>query len=141
MVIRTDELLEVAGVLARDRGVQVAFTKALQGAAMAGAGAFMGALFAGPVGIAIGGTLGGLVGATYTKGQFRPLGEVLAELPPAKRQQLATLLDAIVSSLDWTDAVTLAMLLNQNGELKGRFFSALTTYVQQEMQAQVRYVD
>uniref|UniRef100_UPI00358DFD89 protein C19orf12 homolog isoform X2 n=1 Tax=Myxine glutinosa TaxID=7769 RepID=UPI00358DFD89 len=129
MVIRTDELLEVAGVLARDRGVQVAFTKALQGAAMAGAGAFMG------------GTLGGLVGATYTKGQFRPLGEVLAELPPAKRQQLATLLDAIVSSLDWTDAVTLAMLLNQNGELKGRFFSALTTYVQQEMQAQVRYVD
>lgn len=141
MVIRTDELLEVAGMLAQDRGLQVTVTKALQGAAVAGACAFIGAMVAGPVGIACGGALGGIVGAAYTKGQFRPLGEVLAELPPAERQQLATSLDQIVSSLQWTDAVALAMFLNQNGDLKERFFRVLMTYVQQNMHAQVHYVD
>nr|XP_032801057.1 protein C19orf12 homolog [Petromyzon marinus] len=111
MVLRVDEMMEVVSTLARQRGVQVALSQAGKGAIVTGGIALLGGLIAGPVGIAAGGALGGLVGMAVTRGTFRPLHEVLAELPEPERRRLAEAAAGAVGGLEWSDAAQLLALL------------------------------
>ncbi|KAF7650972.1 hypothetical protein LDENG_00117800 [Lucifuga dentata] len=121
------------------KNIKVAVKHATSGALLAGGGAFLGALAAGPIGIALGGAAGGLLGAWRASGQFKPLPQILMELPPAQQERLYADVMLILGSLNWTDAVQLVALVMGNATLQQQVTAALLNYVTNELKAEVRY--
>lgn len=89
----------------------------------------------------LGGAVGGLLGSWLTSGQFRPLPQILMELPPAQQQKLYDDVKAVLGNLDWTDAAQLITLVMGNATLQQQVIAALLGYVTNELKAEVRYQD
>ncbi|KAM8775306.1 protein C19orf12 homolog isoform 1-T1 [Rhynchonycteris naso] len=89
----------------------------------------------------LGGAVGGLLGAWMTSGQFKPVPQILMELPPAEQQKLFNQVTAIVRNLDWSDAVQLTMLVMGSEVLQQRLLAMLVGYLSKELQAEVQYGD
>uniref|UniRef100_A0A803VA63 Chromosome 19 open reading frame 12 n=1 Tax=Ficedula albicollis TaxID=59894 RepID=A0A803VA63_FICAL len=87
---------------------------------------------------AAGGALGGLVG-WMTSGQFKSVPQILVELPAVERQKLCTEAMAVVKNLNWTDAAQLIALVMANSTLTEKVIGVLTTYLKNELQAQIKY--
>ncbi|NWS02985.1 CS012 protein, partial [Motacilla alba] len=88
----------------------------------------------------LGGAVGGLLG-WMTSGQFKSVPQVLMELPAAEKEKLCTEAMAIVKNLDWTDAAQLIALVMSNAALKEKVLVVLTTYLTNELKAQLKYVE
>lgn len=88
-----------------------------------------------------GGAVGGLLGSWLTSGQFRPLPQILMELPPPQQRQLYESITAVLGNLDWTDAAQLVSLVMGNSTLQQQVAAALISYVTKELRAEVRYKD
>lgn len=108
---------------------------------MAGGTAFVGGLLGGPPGIAVGGAVGGLLGSWLTSGQFRPLPQILMELPPNQQQKLYDDVMVILGNLNWMDAAQLVALVMGNSTLQQQVTAALLNYITKELRAEVRYKD
>lgn len=76
-----------------------------------------------------------------TSGQFKPIPQILMELPPAEQQKLFNEATAIVRHLDWTDAVQLTALVMGSEALQRQLLAMLVGYVTKELRAEVRYDD
>ncbi|KAM8775309.1 protein C19orf12 homolog isoform 4-T4 [Rhynchonycteris naso] len=76
-----------------------------------------------------------------TSGQFKPVPQILMELPPAEQQKLFNQVTAIVRNLDWSDAVQLTMLVMGSEVLQQRLLAMLVGYLSKELQAEVQYGD
>lgn len=85
--------------------------------------------------------MGGLLGSWLTSGQFRPLPQILMELPPKEQQKLYDDVVAVLGSLTWTDAVQLIALVMGNSSLQQQVTTAIISYVTNELRAEVRYQD
>lgn len=121
--------------------IKVAVKNSTKGAIVAGGTAFVGGLLGGPPGIAVGGAVGGLLGSWLTSGQFRPLPQILMELPPTQQQKLYNHVVAVLGNLDWTDAAQLIALVMGNATLQQQVTAALLNYISKELRAEVRYQD
>ncbi|NXN20293.1 CS012 protein, partial [Indicator maculatus] len=66
----------------------------------------------------LGGALGGLLGGWMTAGQFRPVPQILMELPPSEQQKLYDEAVVILRNLDWTDVAQLTALVMGNANLQ-----------------------
>ncbi|XP_045435780.1 protein C19orf12 homolog [Pipistrellus kuhlii] len=86
------------------------------------------------------GAVGGLL-AWKTSGQFKPVPQILMELPRAEQEKLLSQVTAIVRHLEWTDAVQLTMLVMGSQALQARLLALLVGYVTKELQAEVQYGD
>lgn len=76
-----------------------------------------------------------------TSGQFKPVPQILMELPPAEQEKLFNQVTAIVQNLEWTDAVQLTMLVMGSEALQQRLLTLLVGYITKELQAEVQYGD
>lgn len=76
-----------------------------------------------------------------TSGQFRPLPQILMELPPQQQQKLYSDIKKVLGSLDWTDVAQLVALVMGNATLKQQVTAALLSYVTRELRAEVQYGD
>lgn len=95
-----------------------------------------------PVSVSVpGGAVGGLLGSWLTSGQFRPLPQILMELPPNEQQKLYDDVAAVLGNLDWADAVQLFALVMGNATLQQQVTAALLNYVTRELRAEVCYKD
>lgn len=88
-----------------------------------------------------GGAVGGLLGSWLTSGQFRPLPQILMELPPAQKEKLYSDVINVLGSLDWMDAAQLIALVMGNATLQQQVTAALLNYIANELRAEVRYSD
>ncbi|XP_029009535.1 protein C19orf12 homolog [Betta splendens] len=94
-----------------------------------------------PLGIAVGGAVGGLLGCWLTSGQFKPLPQIIMELSPQQQQRLYEDLMVILGDIQWTDIIQLTTLVMGNQTLKQQLTAALIGFVTKELQAEVHYVD
>lgn len=69
MVVDTVALMDGVAILSDDRNLRVTIRQSGKGALICGASCFVGGLVAGPVGMAVGGTLGGLKAWHMSKGK------------------------------------------------------------------------
>ncbi|XP_076002956.1 protein C19orf12 homolog [Genypterus blacodes] len=138
---RIDDVMRLCCDVSAHQQIKVAVKNSTKGAVAAGGVAFVGGLLAGPAGIAAGGALGGLLGCWLVSGQFRPLPQILMELPPVQQKKLYSDVMAIVGSLDWTDLAQLVALVMGNATLQQQVTAALLNYVTKELRAEVRYGD
>ncbi|XP_008403149.1 protein C19orf12 homolog isoform X2 [Poecilia reticulata] len=141
MAPRMDDVIRLCCEISAHDQIKVAVKSSVKGAAVAGGTAFVGGLLGGPAGIAVGGAVGGLLGSWLTSGQFRPLPQILMELPPNQREQLYRDINGVLGSLDWMDAAQLIALVTGNATLQQQVTAALLNYVSKELRAEVRYGD
>lgn len=81
------------------------------------------------------------MGSWLTSGQFRPLPQILMELPPAEQQKLYRDVVAVLDNLNWMDAAQLITLVMGNVTLQQQVTAALLNYITKELKAEVRYQD
>ncbi|XP_043998954.1 protein C19orf12 homolog [Gambusia affinis] len=141
MAPRLDDVMCLCSEIASHDQIKVAVKSSAKGAAVAGGTAFVGGLLGGPAGICVGGAVGGLLGSWLTSGQFKPLPQILMELPPNQREQLYRNIKSILGSLDWTDAAQLIALVMGNPQLQREVTAALINYVSKNLGAKVQYGD
>ncbi|KAM9832279.1 protein C19orf12 homolog [Neosynchiropus ocellatus] len=141
MAPRIDDVMRLCCEVSEYNQIKVAVKSSAKGACAAGGGAFVGGLLGGPPGIALGATVGGLLGAWMTSGQFKPLPQILMELPPAQRQKLYKNIMAVLSDLDWMDAAQLVALVMGSASLQQQVAATLIHYVTKELKAEVSYAD
>lgn len=87
----------------------------------------------------LGGAFGGLLGAWMTTGQFRPVPQILLELPPAEQQKLYDEAVVILRRLDWTDVAQLTALVMGNASLQQKLTAVLINYLSKELRADIQY--
>ncbi|NWX85814.1 CS012 protein, partial [Nothoprocta ornata] len=141
MPLRADEVMQLFCHLSREKGMQAAVKHSGRGALLAGATAFIGGLVGGPPGIAVGGAFGGLLGAWMTTGQFRPVPQILLELPPDEQQKLYDEALVILRSLDWTDVAQLTALVMGNAAIQQKLLGVLVNYLTKELRAEIQYAE
>ncbi|NWH66294.1 CS012 protein, partial [Geococcyx californianus] len=139
MPINVDDVMQLFCHLSQEKGMKAAFKHSGRGALLAGATAFLGGLVGGPPGIAVGGAFGGLLGAWMTGGQFKPVPQILAELPPAEQQKLYDEAVVILRQLDWTDIAQLTALVMGNAGLQQQLTGVLINYLSKELRAEIQY--
>ncbi|XP_057569554.1 protein C19orf12 homolog isoform X2 [Hippopotamus amphibius kiboko] len=76
-----------------------------------------------------------------TSGQFKPVPQIIMELPPTEQQKLFNEATAIVRHLEWTDIVQLTMLVMGSEALQQQLLAMLTRYFTKELRAEVQYSD
>ncbi|NXK62253.1 CS012 protein, partial [Sylvietta virens] len=138
MPIRVDDVMALLSHVAKVKGMKAAVTGSGRGALLAGASAFVGGMLGGPPGIAVGGAVGGLIG-WITSGQFKSVPQILMELPAAEKQKLCAEAMVVVKNLNWTDAAQLIALVMTNSTLTDKLLGVLTTYLTNELKAQIKY--
>ncbi|KAM4767291.1 protein C19orf12 homolog isoform 1-T1 [Cyanocitta cristata] len=138
MPVRVDDVMKLLVSIANAKGMKAAVTHSGRGALLTGASAFVGGLLAGPPGIAAGGVVGGLLG-WITSGDFKPVPQILMELPASERQKLCDEAMAVIKNLRWTDAAQLIALVMANPALKDMVVGVLTSYLSRELKAQIKY--
>ncbi|XP_029312881.1 protein C19orf12 homolog [Cottoperca gobio] len=141
MAPRMDDVMRLCCEISAHDQIKVAVKNSTKGALVAGGTAFVGALLGGPPGIAIGGAVGGLLGSWLTSGQFRPLPQILMELPPTQQQKLYNDVVSVLGNLDWMDAAQLIALVMGNATLQQQVTATLLNYITKELRAEVRYQD
>ncbi|NXX25528.1 CS012 protein, partial [Nicator chloris] len=138
MPIRVDDVMTLLNHVAKVNGMKAAVTHSGRGALLTGASAFVGGVLGGPPGIALGGAVGGLIG-WITSGQFKSVPQILMELPAAEKQKLCSEAMAVVKNLNWTDAAQLIALVMAHSTLQEKVLGVLTTYLTNELKAQIKY--
>lgn len=141
MPLLVGEMMKLLCSISEKRKMKAAVKHSGRGALVTGAVAFVGGLVGGPPGLAVGGAVGGLLGAWMTSGQFKPIPQILMELPPSEQQKLFHEASAIVRHLDWTDAVQLTTLVMGSEMLQQQLLAMLVNYVSKELQAEIQYDD
>lgn len=134
MVIRTDEMVRVISTLSDESGLKVTLNESVKGGLLTGIACTIGGLVLGPAGLAIGGTLGGIVAYLKTDGKFKPVSQViLYEMDEIQRQQLVGSVQTILNDLDAADTMQLLVLLNGNAALKARVLTEVTSFIQNQL--------
>ncbi|XP_007539513.1 protein C19orf12 homolog isoform X2 [Erinaceus europaeus] len=141
MPIMLGDMMKLLCSVSEKSKVKAAIRHSTKGALVTGTAAFVGGLVGGPPGLAVGGAVGGLLGAWMTSGQFKPIPQIIMELPPTEQQKLFNEATAIVRHLDWTDAVQLTTLVMGSELLQQQLLAMLVNYVSRELQAEIRYDD
>ncbi|XP_073914701.1 protein C19orf12 homolog isoform X2 [Castor canadensis] len=141
MPVMVQDIMKLLCSISEKRKMKAAVKHSGKGALVTGAVAFVGGLVGGPPGLAVGGAVGGLLGAWMTSGQFKPVPQILMELPPAEQQKLFNEVAAIVRNLDWMDAVQLTTLVMGSQALQQQLVAMLVNYVTKELQAEICYDD
>ncbi|NP_001004911.1 protein C19orf12 homolog [Xenopus tropicalis] len=141
MPVQVDDIIKLLCHVSDHQKMKATIKHSARGALVAAAGAFLGGLVGGPPGIAVGGAVGGAMGAWMTSGQFKPIPQIIMELPPVQQQRLCDDIYTIVRTLDWTDATQLIMLVMGNDSLKQKVVAALINYMTKELQAEIQYGD
>lgn len=141
MPVVVEDIMRLLCTLSEDRKMKAAVKHSGRGALVTGTVAFVGGLVGGPPGLAVGGAVGGLLGAWMTSGQFKPIPQILLELPLAEQQKLFNEASAILQHLDWADAVQLTALVMGSEALQQKLLAMLVGYITKELRAEIRYED
>ncbi|XP_037547255.1 protein C19orf12 homolog isoform X2 [Nematolebias whitei] len=132
---RLDDVVRLCCEISAHEQIKVAVKNSTKGAMVAGGAAFVGGLLGGPAGIAVGGAVGSLMGGWLTRGQFRPLPQILMEMSKAEKKKLAIEVIVILGSLIWRDAAQLIALVMGNATLQQQVTATVHSYVKKNLRA------
>jgi len=137
-------LLQLLAKLCDERDVQATVTGSMKGGLLAGAATMLGGLTLGPLGLAVGGALGGSIAAWLSQGQFQPLGQVsqpslfsqnllhllqvILAMPRHQQEELtATVMDAF--RRDFSDPTALMQMAMADNAIQGALLTCVVTYL------------
>ncbi|XP_064242634.1 uncharacterized protein LOC135279297 isoform X11 [Passer domesticus] len=133
-----DDVMAMLTHMATVTGMKAAYTHSCRGAAVASPFIIGGGMLFGPVGIFIGGTVGGFLGWMISE-DFKSVPQVLMELSPAERQKLCAEAMAVLKNFDWTNADELIRFVTANSVVRDKVLGVLNTYITNELKAKPKY--
>lgn len=139
MPIMAKDIMKLLCAIAEQKEMKVAVKHSATGSLVAGALAFLGGLVYGLPGVAIGGAMGGLFVAWMTNGRFKPIPQILMELPPDEQEKLFKAFSEVIRHLEWTDAEQLTTLIMGSKPLKQQLMGMLVTFITRELSGMVLY--
>ncbi|KAG4068743.1 hypothetical protein HA402_002434 [Bradysia odoriphaga] len=138
MVLNTNDLFDAIAILSQERNMRVTVKHSAKGALICGASCFVGGLVAGPVGMAVGGTVGGISAWKMSQGQFKPVSEIIRnDLTVQQKEKLMEHIMASVRDLDVTDAAVLLPMLMGSASIQQAVLSSVVTFVGKELNLQM----
>ena len=100
MVISYSSVLEVMTVLSEEKELRVTVTESGKGALLTGGVAGLGGLLLGPLGLALGGAVGGCIAAWRAQGSFKPVMEViLYDLSQDQRESMVESVRTLLANI------------------------------------------
>uniref|UniRef100_A0A182N1A6 Uncharacterized protein n=1 Tax=Anopheles dirus TaxID=7168 RepID=A0A182N1A6_9DIPT len=138
MPINTRELLDAVAVLTDKESMRVALKSSAKGAAVAGSSTFVGGLLAGPVGLFVGGALGGLLAYAVTHDQFKPVSHIIRhDLSVREQERLKERIVTALSQFQATDLLVILPLLTGNAGAQKLVLSTVASFLTNEMRMQI----
>uniref|UniRef100_A0A8C1KBL1 CS012 protein n=1 Tax=Cyprinus carpio TaxID=7962 RepID=A0A8C1KBL1_CYPCA len=86
-----------------------------------------------------GGTLGSAVGWWMTRGQFRPLHQIIMEMSPQQREKLYSQIMENLKNLPWDNVHKLLQLVMSNPSLNKQVLDVLDSFAKKELRANVKH--
>ncbi|XP_060132448.1 protein C19orf12 homolog [Zootoca vivipara] len=136
------EMMQLLSRLSEVWGMKVATKQPKRVSLMAGLGAFFGGLLGGgPVGIAVGATVGGLLSKQMTAGQFKPVRQIIQEMPPEKQQQLYKIALRVIRDRDmeWPNVAQLMNLVMEDVAIQEQLVGVVMDYLANELKAEIKF--
>ena len=100
MVISYSSVMELLTVLCEERKLMVAVRESGVGALLTGGVAGLGGLLLGPLGLALGGAVGGCLAAWRAQGTFKPLIQViLVDMKQDQRDRMVECLREVLANI------------------------------------------
>uniref|UniRef100_A0A1B6DDW5 Uncharacterized protein n=1 Tax=Clastoptera arizonana TaxID=38151 RepID=A0A1B6DDW5_9HEMI len=138
MPINERELISVISDLCRERQIMTTVSGSLRGAAIVGFASLVGGLLLGPIGLAVGGTVGGFTAAYEGQNNFRPLYLVITEdLTQEQRRHLTRRLESAVREFEITDLTLLLPFLLGNQNAMHAVLRTIGSFIESEMQLKI----
>ena len=133
MVLAYQDIMEVVRVLSEDRNMVVTVKESGKGALVTGGVAGLGGLLLGPIGLALGGAVGGAMAAVWAGDKFRPLHKVITEeMTQHQRDRMVECLRNVLTNIEATDALALVAAVQGNQALKARLATEMVTFLSQQ---------
>ena len=151
MVISYSSVMELLTVLCEERKLMVAVRESGVGALLTGGVAGLGGLLLGPLGLALGGAVGGCLAAWRAQGTFKPLIQViLVDMKQDQRDRMVECLREVLANigthytLNWSllalktvfvdasDGIALVAVVQGNQALKQRLVTEMVTFLSRQ---------
>ncbi|ENN72755.1 protein C19orf12 homolog [Dendroctonus ponderosae] len=134
---RRGDVVELCKILAEQENLQATVVRSGKGALYAGMGVFIGGLLAGPLGMAIGGSVTSIAVAVNSKGTFKSVVTVINEMSVAQKRKLADAVQKVIGSIKGEDCVSLVGLILASSSIKQTILTELGRFLMKEMQMQL----
>ncbi|XP_055303409.1 protein C19orf12 homolog [Sitodiplosis mosellana] len=133
MPVDVEEFLRGLAILADNQNMRVTLKQSGKGAAICGAICFVGGLVAGPLGLAVGGTIGGVT-AYKCLSNFRTVGDIIRnDLTQEEKWRLHEHVVNSVRHLHPTDVAMLMPLIMNTPSLQEAVLKTIVSFVTNEM--------
>ncbi|GIX87636.1 uncharacterized protein CDAR_453111 [Caerostris darwini] len=133
MPISTSDVIDLLCTLAEEERLKVTLSESLKGGLVTGLGAVAGSMLLGPIGLPIGGALGGGVAAFICGNKFQPVSQVIATMSQERRERLANKIRQVMNKINVTDVVVFAALISGDCSVRSRVIGELVDYLRHEM--------
>ncbi|XP_013416425.1 protein C19orf12 homolog [Lingula anatina] len=137
MPVDVNEVVAVCADLADEKNLRVTVQEALRGGLIAGATTVAGGLLLGPVGLAVGGAIGGAAAYANAQGKFKPVSTVLREMEPEKKKILYDRVQRIISGITIEDGIALLALIHSSDPMQAEFMCAVKSLVQDQLKMEL----
>ena len=133
MVLSYQDIMDVVRILCEDQGLAVTVKESGKGALVTGGVAGLGGLVLGPMGLALGGAVGGALAAWIAQDKFKPLLQVIMEdMREEQRIKMVDSLRNVLTNIEPTDALTLVAAVQGNQALKARLAQEMVTFLSRQ---------
>lgn len=128
----TAEIMDVVGEIGNDKGIRYTLQQAGKGAAIVSVISFAGALLFGPIGLAVGGAVGGGSAYMLTRGNFKSLREVLNGMSSKQRDDLAKEIKEKIGVWD-----NVAKIIRNSSNLQVAALTAVLGFIERVLKLEV----
>lgn len=139
MPVSPEDLVSLLAIITGEQNYQVTLnSNRVKGGLMTGLGATVGGVCAGPVGLLVGGLVGGSLAAWKGKSTSIPLDQYLMDINKEQRQEMFGYMKYLIDECKVQNFVGLNAKVATDPELKRRFLDVLLCYLKVELKLNVR---
>ncbi|XP_015928294.1 protein C19orf12 homolog [Parasteatoda tepidariorum] len=133
MPLDTSDVVDFLCTLSEEERMKCTVRQSLKGGLVVGCAAAIGSYILGPIGLAIGGAVGGVFAAATMRYSFFPASQVIATMSQVHRDRLASKIERIMQNFNVSDIALLATMISGDCLLRNRVVTELVDYLRQEM--------
>ncbi|XP_049765721.1 protein C19orf12 homolog [Schistocerca cancellata] len=138
MPLNTGEIMNALAIVSEHEHMNVAVKESAKGGIITGVSTVCGGLLLGPLGLALGGTFGGITAYCMSKNKFKPVPKILMEdLTVRQKEELVRSVQAVINDIRAEDAAVLASLILADRTLSVTVLQLVTNFLRTQIGAEV----